>query len=55
MLSEDLSFCMVADDFDVNEASQIELLGSKHRHFEDLGGCDALIEEGEEDSMFRTF
>ena len=32
MLLEDFSFCMVADDSDIDEAAQIQLLRSKVRH-----------------------
>ena len=39
VLSEDLSLCMITDDLDVDEGSNIELLGPEHRH---LGG---LVEE----------
>lgn len=34
ILSKDLSLGMVADDLDVNEASQVELFRSEHRHLE---------------------
>lgn len=32
VLCEDLSLGVVTDDPDVNESSQVELLGSEHRH-----------------------
>jgi hypothetical protein len=40
VLSKDLSLCMITDDLDVDEASDIELLGPEHRHPGDL------VEEG---------
>jgi hypothetical protein len=36
VLSEYLSLCMITDDLDVDKASDIELLGSEHRHPDDL-------------------
>jgi hypothetical protein len=36
VFSEDLSLCMITDDLDVDEASDIELLGPEHRHPDDL-------------------
>ena len=36
VLSKDLSLCVVTDDLDVDEASDIELLGPEHRHPGDL-------------------
>jgi hypothetical protein len=49
MLRKNLSFGMVADDPDVDEAAQVELLRSKHRHLdcasnEDRVGIDARDE-----------
>lgn len=34
MLFKDLSLGVVADDPDVDEAAQVELLGSEHRHLD---------------------
>lgn len=36
VLSKDLSLRMITDDLDVDEASDIELLGPEHRHPGDL-------------------
>jgi hypothetical protein len=36
VLSKDLSLRMVTDDLDVDEASDIELLGPEHRHPGDI-------------------
>jgi hypothetical protein len=43
VLSKDLPFGMVADDPDIDEAAQVELLCSKHRH---------LVFDGRDDSFF---
>jgi hypothetical protein len=32
MLCEDLSLGVIADDLDVDEAAQVQLLGPEHRH-----------------------
>jgi hypothetical protein len=43
VLSKDFSLCVITDDLDVDEASDIELLGPEHRHPGDL------VEEGRDD------
>jgi hypothetical protein len=45
VLSKDLSLCMITDDLDVDEASDIELLGPKHRHPDD--SVEEAIGDGE--------
>lgn len=37
MLGEDLSLGVVTDDLDIDEAAQVELLGSKHGHDGGIG------------------
>ncbi len=41
MLCKDLSLGVIADDFDVDEAAQVQLLGPEHRHLE-YGSCAIL-------------
>lgn len=42
MLGEDFALGVVANDFDVDEAAQVELFGAEHRHAEGLAGDEGF-------------